>query len=253
MALARKSLILLAMFLLCACTGARSEGTLNIAAAGSLTTVFDEISSAFLEKTGIPVTVSYASTGHLAQQIRNGGPFDIFTAADARHVDILIEQGFLDGTTRTVYAWGELVLIVRTDFEGELHGLEDLAALEIVHIAIANPEHAPYGLAAEQALKNAGVWTRIKDRMVYGETVRQAEQLVETGNAQAGLVAASTTQGAALIVHEIPDALYDPIQHTLAVHQESPHRGIALQFVQFLQSDQGRRLLEKYRLHPPDA
>jgi molybdate transport system substrate-binding protein len=190
MAFARRCLSFLALFLLCACTGARSEGSLSIAAAGSLTTVFGEISSAFMEKTGNSVTVSYASTGHLAQQIRNGGPFDLFAAADARHVDMLIEEGFLDGSTRTVYAWGDLVLVIHSDFEGDVDEIEDMTIPEIEHIAIANPEHATYGLAAEQALKRAGVWNLIADRLVYGETVRQAEQLVETGNAQAGLVAA---------------------------------------------------------------
>jgi molybdate transport system substrate-binding protein len=253
MVLARRCICFLGLLLSCACTGARSDPSLKIAAAGSLTIVFGEVSEAFREETGIPVTVSYASTGHLAQQIRNGGPFDLFAAADARHIDMLIDEGFLDGNTRTVYALGELVLITQPNFEAEIHAIEDLTTNNLNHIAIANPEHAPYGLAAKQAMESAGVWTRIADRLVYGETVRQAEQLVETGNAQAGLVAASTVQGTALVVREIPTNLYDAIEHTLAVLRSAHHRQEALRFVEFLKSGEGRRLLEAYRLRPPDA
>lgn len=242
---------LLAIFLLCACSKSPREASLNIAAAGSLITAFDEIGEVFTEKTGVRVTISYASTGHLAQQIRNGGPFDLFAAADARHIDVLIDEGLLDGDTRMVYALGRLVLISTPGLDQQIHALEDLQRLDIDHFAIANPDHAPYGLAARNALESAGMWEQLSGSIVYGETVRQAEQLVETGNAQAGLVAASTVQGAAVNVIEISPDLYVPIEHVLAVHTASERRAYALQFVEFLRSEQGRRLLEGFELKPP--
>jgi molybdate transport system substrate-binding protein len=246
-----KNTLLLTVFMLCACSVSPKEPSLNIAAAGSLTTAFDEIGEAFSEATGVRVTISYASTGHLAQQILNGGPFDLFAAADARHVDALIEEGMLDGDTRTTYAFGRLVLITHPDLRWEVQSLDDLQQTDLDHFAIANPEHAPYGLAAKNALKAAGLWKRLSDRVVYGETVRQAEQLVETGNAQAGLVAASTIQGEALKVFEIPSDLYRPIEHTLAVHMDTPQRAYALLFIEFLESQEGGRLLESFQLFPP--
>lgn len=253
MTIAVKKTFLLITVMLCACSAGPKEPSLSmsIAAAGSLTPAFDKIGEAFTEATGVRVTISYASTGHLAQQIRNGGPFDLYAAADARHVDALIEEGLLDGDTRTTYAFGRLVLVTHPGLGLDVRTLDDLRRIDLDHFAIANPDHAPYGLAAKNALKAAGLWEQLSDRVVHGETVRQAEQLVETGNAEAGLVAASTVQGEALKVVEIPSDLYRPIEHTLALHADTPQRAYALLFIEFLKSEEGRRLLESFQLDPP--
>ncbi len=233
---------------------ASGDEGLIVAAASSLTTPFDQVSQAFQAQSGTSVILSFGSTGHLAQQIRNGAPFDLFAAADALHVDQLIAEGLLVPETRTVYARGRLVLLVDTRQAPDVQSLRDLPGLQGARIALANPAHAPYGLAAQQALEEAGLWGSLQPDLVYAETVRQAAQMVASGNAAAGLVAASTVvEQEGLHAYAIPQAAYRPILHVAAVVVSSPHQGQAARFLAFLTSSEGQALLNAWGLDPAEA
>jgi molybdate transport system substrate-binding protein len=254
----RNSRILIELALLGLCGNllgacqAPDETRLTVAAAASLNPAFDEIAAGYKAASGETLVLSFASTGALAEQLRNGGPFDVFAAADAQHVDELIDDGVLRGATRTVFAYGQLVLLISPDFQGELADTSVLLDPGVKRIAIANPEHAPYGLAAEQALKALGVWDRVRNKIIMGETVRQAATFVQTGNADVGLVARSVVTPGKDMYLLIPEDLFDPIEHVAAARSDSNHLSEALQFLEFLSSPEARSTLEYFGFRPPE-
>src|SRR5579872_2776010 len=133
------------------------EAKLTVAAAANLTDVFGEVGPAFQAATGIPVIFSYGSTAELAQQIENGAPFDLFAAADTEHVDSLIASQKLTPGSRAIYALGQLALWIPNGEMNQVRELKDLAGPNIRFIAVAQPVLAPYGSAAVETLKNAGL------------------------------------------------------------------------------------------------
>ncbi len=234
--------------------GTADDEGLLVAAASSLTMPFELAGQAFQALSGTSVIISFGSTGQLAQQIRNGAPFDLFAAADARHIDQLIAEGLLLPETRTAFARGRLVLLVDARQAADVQSLQDLASLQGARIALANPAHAPYGLAARQALQEAGVWQSLQPNLVFAETVRQAAQMVASGNAAAGLVAAPTVvEQEGLHAYPIPHTAYAPILHVAAVVVSSPHREQAGRFLEFLSSSEGQALLNRWGLDPAEA
>src|SRR5258708_7567105 len=163
---------------------------LVVAAAADLSTVLKELGEGFEKKTGVKVSLSFGASGALTQQIQNGAPFDLFFSADMDYPRQLIAAGDADGASLYQYAVGKLVLWVPADssLDVEHQGMNILLDPSVKKIAIANPQHAPYGRAAVAALKHAGLYDRIIARLVLGENVSQAAQFVEVGNAQAGCV-----------------------------------------------------------------
>jgi molybdate transport system substrate-binding protein len=156
---------------------------LTVAAAANLTDVFAEVSKAFKAKTGLDVVYSYGSTAQLAQQINNGAPIDLFAAADTEHIDSLIKSQKLLADSRAVYARGQLALWIPKGEPGSTPTLNHLTAPRIRYIAIAQPELAPYGLAAVEALKAAHLWTALESKAVYATSISQARQMAASGNA----------------------------------------------------------------------
>lgn len=246
------SLILICSLTACGRTSAQAGPTeLNVAAASSLAPVLQEMEGEFSARTGIQVVFSFASTGHLAQQIRNGAPFDLFAAADEEHVDMLISSGNLLGETRTPFAKGVLALV--TDPTSDVETLQDAFDRPGIRLVIANPDHAPYGLAARQALERSGLWKDLREDIVYAETVRQATQVVETGNAGFGLVALSTARSSDLKIIVIDDALFAPIIHVAAALTEGEDPIAAGMFLEFLRSQVGAEILLSHGLEPWDG
>jgi molybdate transport system substrate-binding protein len=222
-----------------------------VAAASSLAPVFGQMGDEFTAQTEIEEVFSFGSTGQLAQQIENGAPFDIFAAADELHVDRLISDGHLLPASRLLFAHGVLVVVVAAD-----SGLDSFQAAfqnGTGRIVIANPEHAPYGVAAQQTLERSGLWSEVQARLVITETVRQATQTVETGNAEVGLVALSTALNADLRIIDIDPQLYDPINHVAAISVDTPRADPARAFLQFLTSENGAELLRAYGLEPTNG
>jgi molybdate transport system substrate-binding protein len=218
---------------------------LTIAAAASLAPIFDELGEIYGDETGEAVIFSYGSTGNLAQQIRNGAPFDIFASADAKRVDELIAEGLLDEGTRLAFARGVLVLVGAPELGLSLESVVDLADPIIRDVAIANPRHAPYGMAATQTLLRTGVEVAVLPKLVYGESVRHAGLLVQTGNTDAGLIALSIAKSMDLPGLELPQELYDPIQHVAAIHSDTSRPEQAARFLVFLSSPEAQAVFER--------
>jgi molybdate transport system substrate-binding protein len=240
-----------AVLLVLSCSSSAYEAELNVAAAASLHEVFQELARSFKQESGISIIPSFAATGQLAQQIRNGAPYDVFTAADSAHIDALIDENLLEHQSRTTYALGELVLVRQNGSTIELGTLQDLLQSGIDRIAIANPEHAPYGIAAREALSSADLWETVESKIIYAETVKQAAVIVSTGNADVGIIASSVLDPTLEMVASIPPELYEPILHVAAMSMTTERTNDSLLFLSFLLSPQGQSILKAHGLSSP--
>jgi molybdate transport system substrate-binding protein len=179
---------------------------------------------------------SFGSSGLLARQIANGAPFDVYLSADERFVRQLADEGKIAPASVKVYAIGRLALWSKHGYRT----LDDLRRPEVRHVAIANPDHAPYGVAAREALRNAGLWPAVERKIVFGENVRQALQFAETGNADAALVAYSLVVKRGVLV---PASLHQPIRQAAGVVAASRQGALARRFLDFLLSPAGKAVL----------
>ncbi len=189
----------------------------RVAAASDLTPVFDELLPTFRTAAGRDVTVTYGSTGLLAKQVGQGAPFDVFAAADVSSVDALVSAGRCRANSRHLFARGRLVVWSSPTITAPTT-LAELTAPRFRRIALANTEHAPYGIAAKAALEKAGLFSALEARLVYGDNVSHALQLVRTGNADAAVVArslvATASDGHALLLDE---SSHPPLHQAIAV------------------------------------
>ncbi len=230
----------------CGRAGAGGPPALTVAAAADLHFAFPEIGRQFQEETGVPVTFAFGSSGQLAQQIENGAPFDIFAAASEAYIDRLAARGLIVPGSRQLYAQGRLALVVNRQSGRIVERLEDLADPALGPIAIANPDHAPYGLAARQALERVGLWEQVRPRIVMGENVRQALQFVQTGDAPVGIVALSVAEVPEVRYTLIPSDLHEPINQALAILKSSPQPDVARRFIEFVNGPVGRPIMRRY-------
>lgn len=225
---------------------------LNVAAAADLSNALKDIGDGFEKQTGTHVRLSFGASGALTQQIENGAPFDVFLSADMDYPRQLIRDGQADGPTPYEYAVGKLVLWVPADspLDVEHKGISVLLDPSVKKISIANPQHAPYGRAAVETLKHAGLYDRFADKFVTGENISQAAQFVESGNAQAGFVAlahaiAPAMQGKGKY-WEVPSDDYSPLAQGAVVISGSSHKKQAEQFLEFIKSKRAKDILQKY-------
>jgi molybdate transport system substrate-binding protein len=235
---------------LTACRPNPAPPTLTVAAASDLQFAFNEIGAQFTAQTGIPVTFTFGSTGQLAQQIENGAPFDLFAAANLAFVEDLNQKGHLLPESIALYGRGRIVLAVNNT-TSQTHNLTpttlpDLLDPRITHIAIANPTHAPYGKAAQEALESSGLWDELQPKLVYGENVRQTLQFVQTGDAQVGIVALSVADVPEIHWVLLDETLHNPLDQALAVVARSPHPAEAQAFADFINGSIGRSIMQKY-------
>lgn len=241
--------VLLLLFSACARQQSPAEQQrqeITVAAASDLTPAFEEIGRTFEQATGIKVVYSFGSTGNLARQIENGAPMDVFAAANVEYVDGLEQKGLIIPDTKALYARGRITIWLRADSPLKIDKLEDLARADVKRIAIANPEHAPYGVAAREALQSTGIWDGVKEKLVLGENVRMTLQYAETGNVDVALVALSLSmqsKGRWLLV---PEELHKPLNQALAVVKNTKHEQQARQFAAFINGPQGRPIMRKY-------
>ncbi len=239
-----------------ACAGANQSApqpSLSVAAASDLQAAFTEIGHLFEQETGARVTFLYGSSGNLAKQIENGAPIDLFASASDVYTHQLAAKGALVPASEQLFARGRLALVAYKGSGLQIARLEDLRQPAVQHVALANPEHAPYGTAAREALVAAGLWEELRLRAVYGENVRQALQFVQTGNAEAGLVALSLAHVPEVTVVSIPDSLYQPLRQSLAIVQGTPHPQLAHQFATLVTGPRGRAVLERHHFVVPEG
>ena len=239
--LALLSLLALAV----ACKGKPAE-PLRVAAAADLAHAFTELTPAFTAQTPVEFKLTSGATGLLARQITQGAPFDLFLAANVAYVEQVVKAGACDGSTVQSYARGRLVIWVKGAGGAEFTPAT-LADARFKHIAIANPDHAPYGKAAKDALVRAGVWENISARLVYGENVQQTQELAQSGNADAAIIGLSLALGSpggswALV----DEALYAPMEQALVVCKHGTNADAARKLADFIQAPAGRAILRKY-------
>ena len=230
---------------------------LTVAAAADLSNALKDIGDAFEKKTGTHVRLSFGASGALTQQIENGAPFDVFFSADMDYPRQLIRDAQADGPTLYEYAIGKLVLWVPADspLDVEHKGMSVLLDASVNKISIANPQHAPYGRAAVEALKHAGLYDRLRDKFVTGENISQAVQFVESGNAQAGFVALAHAIAPAMRgkgkYWEVPADYYAPLAQGVVVISRSSHKKEAEQFLEFVKSSEAKEVFQKYGFTVP--
>ena len=220
--------------------------SLTVFAAADLTFAFRELAPRFEKATGARVTLVFGSTGNFAHQIRQGGPADVFFAADQSFIDALIVDGALLRETRTLYAQGRVVLATARAFGPKLIDLRGLLDARVRHVAIANPLHAPYGRAAEQALRAAGVWDALRPKLVFGENIRHTLQIVQTGAAEAGIVALSVADVPEIDWVRVDASAHAPLDQAAAVVRRSPRPELGLAFIQFVNGAEGRPIMKRF-------
>jgi molybdate transport system substrate-binding protein len=230
------------------CAGAQTP--LRIAAASDLQVVFPALTARFERDARHAVVVSFGSSGNFFAQLQNGAPFDLFFSADADYPKRLESSGLTVSGTLVEYASGRIVLWTRNDTHLDLaRGLAILAEPRVRRIAIANPEHAPYGRAAVAALRHEGLYDRVRTKFVLGENISQAAQFAQSGNADAGLIALSLalapTMRASGRYVDIPASYHPPITQAVVVLRSSRQPDVARQFIAFLQQPDSQRALQE--------
>jgi molybdate transport system substrate-binding protein len=231
---------------------------LRIAAAADLKFAMDELVERYKELAPVKVSVTYGSSGNFFSQIQNGAPFDLFFSADIDYPKKLEAAGLAEPGTLYEYAVGRIVIWMSAKANVDLakFGWNTLLHDEIQKIAIANPEHAPYGRAAVAALQNAGIYEQVRGKLVYGENISQAAQFVQSGNAQAGIVALSLAISPAMKAGkrwEIPADAYPPIAQGTVILKSARDKEAARTFIAFVKSDVGRKILERYGFALPST
>lgn len=229
-------------------------GEITVAAASDLRLAFEELGASFEEETGTDVTFSFGSSGQLKEQILNGAPFDVFASANVDFVDEVVAAGKADGSTQATYAFGRIVVYSASEEPDAVRTLDGLTAAGVRSVAIANPEHAPYGVAAEQALRSAGVYDAVGPKLVLGENVSDTLRLATTGNADAAVVALSlvkaSDEGTWAIIDE---DLHEPLEQAMVVTGFDPGRAeSARAFADHVSSPQGRAVMNRYGFVRPD-
>lgn len=219
--------------------------TANVAVAANFTDAATEIAAEFAKETGHEAVLSFGATGQFYTQITQAAPFEVFLAADDERPTLSVKEGYgVDGTVFT-YAIGQLVLY--SEQEGKVTGPETLEKGEFEKIAIANPETAPYGVAAVEAMKALGVYDTLQPKFVQGQNIGQTFQFVETGNAELGFVAlgqvSQTSDGSRWIV---PQDLFSPIRQDAVLLEKGKDNPAAVAFVEFLKGDTAAAIIEKY-------
>jgi len=234
-----------------------SAQEITVAAAADMSAALPELVAAYTKKTGQTVKLSFGASGNLTNQIRNGAPFDIFFSADEQYPQQLISEGLASKDTLYRYAVGRLVLWVPADSPLDLSklGIQALLDPSVKKISIANPATAPYGRAAAAALRHFGIYDRVSGRLVLGESVSQAAQFVESGNAQAGLIALShalapTMKGKGRY-WAVPLDAYPTLNQAAVVLSKSKQQDAARRFLEFLRGPEATSLLTGYGFSLP--
>ncbi len=237
--------VLIAVHVMAALTVTAGAETVNVAVAANFTDAANEIAAAFADATEHDAVLSFGATGQFYAQITQGAPFQVFLAADDERPALAVREGYaVDGTVFT-YAIGQLVLYSAE--AGKVTGPETLKAGNFQRIAIANPETAPYGAAAVQTMKALDVYDSLASKIVQGQSIGQAYQFVETGNAEVGFVAlgqvSQTDAGSRWV---IPQNLYQPIRQDAVLLKTGEDNPAALAFLDFLKGEEAGAIIHKF-------
>jgi molybdate transport system substrate-binding protein len=250
--------LLAAAFAVCVAPApAAGAQKLTVAAAADLRFALDELVLQFrATHPAVDLAITYGSSGNFFAQIQNGAPFDVFLSADVDYPRRLVAASLASKDSLFLYGAGRIVVWVPagSPLDPAALGIHALEAASVRHIAIANPQHAPYGRAAVAALRSLGVYDRVAPKLVLGENIAQAFEFVESGAAEVGIVALSLALAPAARTHgrywEVPQDAYPKIEQGGVILSRAP-AGPAAQFRAFLLSEEARRILKQYGFSVP--
>jgi molybdate transport system substrate-binding protein len=232
---------------------------ITVAAAADLQFAFQEVATRFEKATGAHAKVSFGSSGNFFTQIQNGAPFDVFFSADVDYCKKLEAGGLIEPGSLYSYAVGRIVLWVPNDSKIDVkNGLQVLTDAKVKKVAIANPEHAPYGRAAVAALKHEKLYDAVSPKFVLGENISQAASFVTSGAADAGIVALSLALAPSMKdkgkYFEIANEDYPTITQAAVILKSSQHKAAAQKFMDFVRSPEVVQLLENHGFAiPPNS
>jgi molybdate transport system substrate-binding protein len=231
---------------------------LIVAAASDLQAVLPDLLNRFERDTGGKAIVSFGSSGNFFAQSQNGAPFDVFFSADVDYPKQLVASRHADADSLYHYATGRIVLWTRKETSIDVrHGLKVLQDARVRRIAIANPEHAPYGRAALAALRYEKVYDAVKNKLVFGENISQAAQLADSGNADVGIIALSLALGPALraagTYAEIPATAHPPIEQAAVILTASRNKEAARKLLAYMKRSDVTELLARFGFAPPQS
>ena len=243
--------------LLCALPIRAVAGELTVAAAADLSLALQPIAAKFQRQTGNSVRLSFGSSGDFFNQIQNGAPYDVFLSADLGYPEKVIKLGFADSGSLRTYAVGRLVLWVprgsQLDIDHE--GMKALLDPSVHKIAIANPQHAPYGRAAVAALQHFQLYEKVAKRLVLGENVGQAAQFAESGNAQVGIIALAHALAPSVRplgrYALVPTDSYPPLRQGAVIISRSKNKTLAGEFLKYLAGPESEAIFRQFGFEAP--
>jgi molybdate transport system substrate-binding protein len=243
MSLALSSL-LLAIFV---AVPALAQSTLTVAAASDLTKLEPVLDRAFYQ-TNPTVLVRWvnAASAILSQQIEHGAPYDVFMSANVQYIEKLASNGKMASGSVAAYGVGRLGMLWR---DGKQHKINDLAQDWVRFVAIPNPELAPYGVAAVEALKHEGLWKQVQKKIVYGENVRETLEMFDSGNADVVITSDSLLPKRHPQI--VPADWHSPILQKAGIVAASPNRALAEKFMKFLVSPAGQAVFAQFGFNSP--
>ncbi len=244
---------MLVLLFLAACSSKTDGKKVRIAAASDLQRAFTELGKEFAQKTGVQPEFTFSSSGLLAKQIEQGAPYFLFAAANRSFTEQVVKAGRCESATLALYARGQIVVWTAPGKPAPV-ALADLAKPEFKRVAIANPDHAPYGVAAKQALEQTGIWKQLESsgRIVLTENVSATMLLAKNGDADAVVTARSlavVADGGTSL--KIDPALYQPLDQALVVCGKGEEAAAAKRFADFLATREGREVMSRYGFELP--
>jgi molybdate transport system substrate-binding protein len=229
---------------------------ITVAAAADLQFVMQEVAARFQKETGKTVSLTYGSSGNFFQQIQNGAPFDMFFSANLDYAQKLEAARLTEPGSFYQYARGKIVIWVRNESKLDLSsGMQALLDPSVKKIAVANPQHAPYGQAAVEAMKKENIYDKVKDKFVLGENISQTASFVVSGAADAGIVALSLSLSPNMKdkgrYDEIPSGDYTPIEQACVILGSSKKKEAARQLLEFIKTPPIAELFRSYGFDVP--
>ena len=250
-----RTIVLLLILFLVAGSALAVAQQITVAAAADLNDALREIANRFAAQTGRSVKLIFGSSGNFFAEIQNGAPYDLYFSADIDYPTKLQAAGLTEPGTLYQYAVGKIVLWVPSTSRLDVsRGLSALNDPSVKKVAIANPKHAPYGRAAVTALQSAKLYDALSAKFVLGENISQTAQFVETGNADAGIVALSLALSPAMKAgrfYVIPTDSYPPLAQAAVVLKSAKDKATARQFLDFVHSKAGSEILTRYGFAQP--
>ncbi|QCX33639.1 molybdate ABC transporter substrate-binding protein [Caloramator sp. E03] len=224
----------------------KADKEITVTAAADLVFAFREIGELYEKSTGNKVKFIFSSSGTAREQIENGAPYDVYASANIKYVDDLIGKDKIIPDTKKIYAIGRIGVATNVKSSLKVNDVRDLLKTEYKKIAIANPEHAPYGLASKEALESLGLWEKLKDKIIYCKDIQDVLTMIKSGNVEAGFISLSVYRKDEVNFLLIDDKLHKPLKQAIAVVKGTKNEKIARDFIKFVNGKQGRDIMKKY-------